>query len=145
MHILNATDASLFQAKIGDHISCKICGKVIVVEFVYHRAGVCGGCVRVLGHEYSVAHSGEPAFGFSTSDHIEEYNRRPKPYRKRPIPKRLRGEVLDRDGHRCKRCGCSSGLQADHIFPEYHGGEATLANLQTLCRACNVAKGYRIE
>lgn len=66
-------------------------------------------------------------------------------YRKKKIPDRLRTAVMERDEYRCVRCGTHRDLCADHIFPEVLGGEATLENLQTLCRPCNTSKGGRAE
>jgi 5-methylcytosine-specific restriction endonuclease McrA len=65
-------------------------------------------------------------------------------YSKKPIPNRLRRQVFERDGYRCRQCGSPDDLCADHIIPEFRGGPATLENLQTLCRACNVRKGARL-
>ncbi|TES74090.1 HNH endonuclease [Pseudomonas syringae group genomosp. 3] len=67
------------------------------------------------------------------------------PYRKKKIPDRLRTLVMERDMYRCVRCGSYRELCADHIFPEVLGGEASLDNLQTLCRPCNTSKGGRAE
>ena len=66
------------------------------------------------------------------------------PKKKKPIPARLRWQVFKRDGFKCKHCGADEDLAADHIFPESKGGEATMDNLQTLCRPCNSRKHARI-
>ena len=53
---------------------------------------------------------------------------------------RVRLEVLERDGWRCRRCGCY-GNEVDHIRPLRKGGDPfDPDNLQTLCRTCHVAK-----
>ena len=52
----------------------------------------------------------------------------------------VRRQVLDRDGWRCRACGCF-GNEADHVRPLHKGGDPyALANLQTLCRACHIEK-----
>jgi hypothetical protein len=51
--------------------------------------------------------------------------------------------VLDRDGHRCLRCGASERLEMDHIRPYRDGGLTIPRNLQTLCKPCNCWKGAR--
>jgi 5-methylcytosine-specific restriction endonuclease McrA len=63
---------------------------------------------------------------------------------RRPLPKWLRAAVMERDGFRCVRCGATSPLAVDHIFPWSRGGEDTLDNLQVLCKPCNSAKGAKV-
>jgi hypothetical protein len=65
---------------------------------------------------------------------------------KRDVPLRLRLRVLQRDGFKCVLCGRSPAfdkgtvLHVDHILPIAKGGKTTLANLQTLCKECNLGK-----
>lgn len=60
--------------------------------------------------------------------------------------------IFERDGWRCRGCGCETpralrGTNADdapeldHIEPVATGGSHEEANLQTLCRLCNLLKG----
>lgn len=37
-----------------------------------------------------------------------------------------------------------SGLELEHIVPEFHGGPTTADNLTLACRSCNRRKGHRI-
>lgn len=60
------------------------------------------------------------------------------------IPANIRRAVLERDGHRCVRCGATEHLSLDHIHPQLYGGRHTMDNLQVLCRSCNSSKGARI-
>ena len=54
---------------------------------------------------------------------------------------RVRRAVFKRDGYRCQSCGRAGRLECDHVVPLHHGGERyALANLQSLCRGCHVAK-----
>jgi hypothetical protein len=53
----------------------------------------------------------------------------------------LRALVLERDGHKCRRCPATENLALDHIRPVSAGGFTTAANLQTLCKSCNSRKG----
>lgn len=59
---------------------------------------------------------------------------------------RLRFQVLQRDGFRCRGCGSSPALtpgvelQVDHVLAWSRGGETTIENLQTLCTKCNGGK-----
>ncbi len=63
----------------------------------------------------------------------------------------LRYTVLKRDNFKCVLCGASPAftlgiqLHIDHIFPFAKGGRTEISNLRTLCEACNIGKGARIE
>lgn len=64
-------------------------------------------------------------------------------YGRQPIPRKLRHEVFQRDGYRCRECGASkdeTSLEIDHIVPVARGGTNDIDNLQTLCRECNRMK-----
>jgi hypothetical protein len=71
----------------------------------------------------------------------------PSGYAKRPIPLKLRYDVLKRDDFRCLLCGRSPAthpglkLHVDHIVPESSGGQTTAENLRALCEDCNVGRG----
>ena len=56
--------------------------------------------------------------------------------------RRVRREVLDRDGWRCRSCGKAAGrFEVDHVKPVVDGGAAyALDNLQPLCRPCHFRK-----
>ena len=61
------------------------------------------------------------------------------------ISKKLRYEILRRDGFRCVQCGKSAEedgvkLEIDHKIPVNMGGLTDYSNLQTLCRLCNQGK-----
>jgi 5-methylcytosine-specific restriction endonuclease McrA len=81
---------------------------------------------------------------------------------KRPLAQTLwsgfwRAVILDRDGYRCRYCGRSGEegvtlgapavrfalrLELDHVAPRSSGGQDyLLANIRTLCRLCNLARG----
>lgn len=70
-----------------------------------------------------------------------------KPVRK-PIRKRVRFEVLHRADYTCQACGAKAAdgaeLHIDHIHPVSKGGTNDPANLQALCRDCNLGKGARV-
>lgn len=54
----------------------------------------------------------------------------------------LRSWVINRDDHKCVRCGARSDLHVDHIVPVSEGGHPfDVDNLQTLCQDCNLSKG----
>jgi hypothetical protein len=59
------------------------------------------------------------------------------------VSKRLRYEVLRRDGHTCKYCGAAAPdvkLTVDHVIPVALGGTNEPTNLVAACVACNVGK-----
>ena len=56
----------------------------------------------------------------------------------------VRRRVFARDGWRCQSCGRAGRLEADHVTPLRKGGDPNDSdNLQTLCRACHIAKTRR--
>lgn len=59
------------------------------------------------------------------------------------VSKRLRFEILRRDGFRCRYCGltaASAELRVDHVIPEALGGTDDPSNLVTACEPCNTGK-----
>jgi len=65
----------------------------------------------------------------------------------RHIPHEVRMAVWQRDQGKCVQCGASgpgAWLEFDHIIPHSKGGANTVANVQLLCRRCNLAKRDRI-
>lgn len=59
------------------------------------------------------------------------------------ISRRLRYEVLRRDGHACRYCGAVAPavhLTVDHVIPVALGGSDEPTNLVTACRECNAGK-----
>jgi 5-methylcytosine-specific restriction endonuclease McrA len=49
----------------------------------------------------------------------------------------LRREILERDGWRCQRCGCSKNLDVHHVTRRSALGDDAETNLIALCRACH--------
>lgn len=60
------------------------------------------------------------------------------------ISKRLRFEILRRDGNTCRYCGSggtpTNPLVVDHVMPVTLGGADHPSNLVASCRACNAGK-----
>lgn len=59
------------------------------------------------------------------------------------VSRRLRFEVLRRDGHTCRYCGAKApdvALTVDHVIPTTLGGGDEPANLVTACQPCNAGK-----
>jgi 5-methylcytosine-specific restriction endonuclease McrA len=51
--------------------------------------------------------------------------------------RKLRSEVLKRDGWRCQTCGSSDDLQVHHLCSRSRLGDDTDENLITLCADCH--------
>ncbi len=73
----------------------------------------------------------------------------PKPKKKKPenndgIPAKLRKQVMHESNYTCADCGATRGegakLHVDHIIPKADHGPTIRANLQCLCRDCNLGK-----
>lgn len=57
--------------------------------------------------------------------------------------RRVRADVLARDGGRCRWCGGDAD-QVDHVVPASRGGDRyDQANLAASCRGCNASRGAR--
>lgn len=59
------------------------------------------------------------------------------------VSKRLRYEILRRDGFRCRYCGATPEereLRVDHVIPEALGGPTEPSNLAASCDPCNNGK-----
>lgn len=64
------------------------------------------------------------------------------------VSNKMRFEIYERDGYKCRNCGISdryANLEIDHIIPISKGGKSTYDNLQTLCHKCNTEKGDSIN
>ena len=58
----------------------------------------------------------------------------------RHIPRDVRQRVWQRYGGRCAECSATTYLEFDHIIPRAKGGSNADANIQLLCRGCNLKK-----
>lgn len=58
--------------------------------------------------------------------------------------RKLRLEVLLRDGYTCQHCGLVSiNLEVDHTIPLFLGGTDAVSNLKSLCIDCHKVKTIR--
>src|SRR5713101_3568083 len=85
-------------------------------------------CLRRRGRSFSHTHEGGMA---------DSVPRRPRLRLDPESYKRLREQVLERDGWRCQRCGRMSELQAHHISSRSQLGDDAEYNLITLCTGCH--------
>ena len=81
-------------------------------------------------------------------EYILEEDKQDEPH-DRNIPDKVRSDVLDRDGHQCRKCGWDyargkknphgprSKLEVHHARPHIEGGENDKDNLVTLCNVCH--------
>lgn len=64
--------------------------------------------------------------------------------RRSPVSARVRLEIFERDGWRCRYCGATpreAALTIDHVVPVVQGGSNHPGNLVAACLRCNVGKG----
>lgn len=54
--------------------------------------------------------------------------------------RKARAKALFRDSYACTECGSDANLECHHVQPLCQGGDHSLENLQTLCRACHKMK-----
>ena len=59
-------------------------------------------------------------------------------------PKRLRQEVLRRDGHICTYCG-KFAKELDHVIHWRQGGPTRRWNAVAYCSSCNNLKGWNVD
>ena len=60
-----------------------------------------------------------------------------------PIPRLLRGEIIERDRATCYLCGLKCmphEIHIDHVTPVAKGGDNHPTNLRVTCRTCNLRK-----
>jgi 5-methylcytosine-specific restriction endonuclease McrA len=62
----------------------------------------------------------------------------------RHISREVRQRVWQRYGGQCVDCGAREYLEFDHIIPVAKGGSNADANIQLLCRRCNLKKSDHI-
>lgn len=55
--------------------------------------------------------------------------------------RKVRQQVLVRDGHTCQECGHFPANHVDHITPRSMGGSDKPSNLRVLCATCNLKGG----
>lgn len=66
---------------------------------------------------------------------------------RKPISKRQRWQILERDGFKCRYCGRGGDevrLEIDHMKPVAGGGCNCTSNLVTACFECNRGKGVSV-
>jgi 5-methylcytosine-specific restriction endonuclease McrA len=64
-------------------------------------------------------------------------HKRPRIRKEPELYARLRREILERDGWRCQKCGCSRNLDVHHRIRRSALGDDRETNLITLCRECH--------
>ena len=64
--------------------------------------------------------------------------------RTRHIPRDVRQRVWTEYGGKCAECGANDYLEYDHVIPVARGGSNSDANVQLLCRRCNLKKSDHI-
>jgi hypothetical protein len=78
-------------------------------------------------------------------NNIPEHDDNDSGYKREAIPTEVKRFVIERDRHRCVKCGSPYNLEFDHIIPVAEHGSNTANNIQILCKDCNRSKGKNIE
>ena len=66
------------------------------------------------------------------------------PYITFGVPKEQKERIMERDDHKCVKCGSKKRLSVDHIHPRSAGGSGEDNNLQILCVSCNSSKNNKL-
>ena len=140
------------KARIGRYFQNHL-GKVVTIGQLREVSGIQSAPRRVrelrqegwpidTHHDDASLKPGE----YRLTDQPPPPEQRRKPRR---ISKRIRAQVLDRDGATCQMCGAGAGdedpfdprrrvrLHVDHIRDRAHYGPDTTDNYRTLCSHCN--------
>lgn len=119
--------------EIDELFPCIMCGENLCYEKGYGPDfGLCCGCAYAIADAYWMAHAGEPLFPGATK----------VASRPRPVPAKLRWQVLREADYTCQSCGAKDRpMHVDHVVPRAKGGGNDRDNLQALCDKCNMAKG----
>ncbi|MFC6591708.1 HNH endonuclease [Deinococcus lacus] len=121
-------------------------GKVLRIQELPDGVGLELGVKKGSGRYRQVA---QPLMLSATLDALVRMHKRlllmPQTERaSRSIPQKVKLEVWQRDQGKCVECGDTNYLEFDHVIPHSKGGATSVANLQLLCRRCNLAKGDRL-
>lgn len=125
-------------------------------ELKYGRIVKYGGTARhfdVQAHgkpQYSYFLRGSPSdlhyaiFATAIGKAHQVITERPSKSLARHIPRDIRQRVWQKYGGQCAECGAQDYLEFDHIIPVAKGGSNSDANVQLLCRRCNLRKSDAI-
>lgn len=121
-----------------------------IAEFIKAKTGIIftpRSVERVLKESGVTLRKIKEAFGIAVKKKRVVWAYRSPTHKKKQkrlqLPRRLRYEVLKRDGFKCVLCGQTakdSLLEIDHIKAKIFGGTNNLSNLRTLCFDCNKGK-----
>ena len=102
--------------------------------------------VDFIWHTYIGSHFLSPKVELAIIRRLKKENNLPfsqvyELYLKSKIWKSKRYKVLQRDDHKCVKCGSVQELHVDHLrYPGF--GNETLDDLQTLCAVCHAEKTH---
>lgn len=121
---LNVTYRSVISFRGGDNsIAVQTQGKPFTTFLLPHKSAL----------PYAIFHS---ALSLANQTLVSKVEDAPS----RHIPRDVRQRVWQRYGGRCAECNADDYLEFDHIIPVTKGGNNFDANVQLLCRRCNLKK-----
>jgi hypothetical protein len=108
------------------------------IKELYDNFRILSNATNDMGREFGIKCISYPYWYIEVSNKGNELKRS-------AIPSNIKKEVWNRDGGKCVNCGSTFELQFDHIIPLSRGGSSVTANLQILCKTCNLKKHTSIE
>ena len=125
---------------------CVYCNKKLRASAGSPQSEQAAALLDLLTSKISQFHKDFPKYSIS-EDIIFSTPASPLPYQqtsREPISEAMRAQVWRRDRGLCTKCGCQNNLEFDHIIPVSKGGATSVANLQLLCKQCNLTKSNKI-
>jgi len=117
-----------------------------IADLIFRETGIAISCrsiqrkVRQFGKSRNLKESFNNAMARGRVVWQAELDAERRSASRHQISRKLRMEILERDGFKCVLCGHGGLLQVDHKIARVNGGEDVAENLRTLCIDCNIGK-----
>jgi 5-methylcytosine-specific restriction endonuclease McrA len=122
-------------------------GSPEIAEYIFERTGVrySPRSIQRVVEKTGVVRTQKESFRLAVKKGRVHWKLRRVKKDRLEIPKKLRYEIMKRDGFRCQMCGCGPDVQVleiDHIVARCKGGDNNPSNLRVLCHDCNAGKAH---
>lgn len=116
-----------------------------IAEYIEQNTGekITSRSIQRALSKMQVTRDTKTAFNLAVKRGRVQWVYKDKKYKRPRMNAKLRYEILERDGFKCKKCGNTAEtaiLEVDHIIAICKGGDSSRENLQTLCHFCNKGK-----